>query len=262
LASRAEADRGETLSNRSHLQLSGKSALVTGGARRIGREIAVALARAGADVAITYLNSPQQAIQTAAEIKASGVHGVAVRCDLRDARAVPKAAEQAISQLGKLDLLVNNAGAYQTRDLDEISAADWDEMFAVNVRSTFLMTQACTHELRSRHGRIINIGSLGGIRPWATHAHYCASKAALHMFTQASAKAMAPDVIVNCLAPGMIDQGESERGSDTMEHFAEKTPMRRNGSTTDVAQGVVFLATCPDFITGQILAVDGGLGLA
>jgi NAD(P)-dependent dehydrogenase (short-subunit alcohol dehydrogenase family) len=185
-----------------------------------------------------------------------------VRCDLRDAKAVPNVAKHAISQLGKLDILVNNAGAYQTRDLVEISAEEWDEMFAINVRGTFLMTQACTQELRGRRGRIINIGSLGGIRPWATHAHYCASKAALHMLTQVSAKALAPEIAVNCIAPGMIDQGESERGSETLEHFAGKTPMQKNGSAQNVAQGVLFFATCPDFITGQILAVDGGLGLA
>jgi NAD(P)-dependent dehydrogenase (short-subunit alcohol dehydrogenase family) len=190
------------------------------------------------------------------------VHGVAVRCDLRDAKAIPNSARQAIDQLGKLDLLVNNAGAYQTRSFGEISVEEWDQMFAVNVRSAFLMTQTCAHELRSRHGRIINIGSLGGIRPWATHAHYCASKAALHMLTQTSAKALAPDVCVNCVAPGMIDQGESERGSETLKHFAEKTPMQRNGNAMEVAQGVLFFATCPEFITGQILAVDGGLGLA
>lgn len=190
------------------------------------------------------------------------MHGVAVRCDLRDAKMIPNGARQAISQLGKLDLLVNNAGAYQTKNFGEISVEDWDEMFALNVRGAFLMTRACTDELRSRHGRVINIGSLGGIRPWATHAHYCASKAALHMLTQASAKALAPDVTVNCVAPGMIDQGESERGSETLEHFAEKTPMQRNGRATDVAQGVLFFATSSDFTTGQILAVDGGLGLA
>src|SRR5262249_22946172 len=233
-AGRAEACRGETLSNRKDLPLYGKSALVTGGARRIGREIALTLARAGADVAITYLNSPQEAIETAAEIKALGVRGVAVRCDLRDAKAIPSCAKQAISQLGKLDLLVNNAGGYQTRNFDEISAEDWDEMFAVNARGAFLMTQACAHELRSRLGRVINIGSLGGIRPWATHAHYFASKAALHMLTQASAQALAPDLKVNCVAPGMIDQGESERGSETLEHFAAKAPMQKNGNAQDV----------------------------
>lgn len=185
-----------------------------------------------------------------------------MRCDLRNAKAVPYGAKQAISQLGKLDLLVNNAGAYQTRNFAEISAEDWDDMFAVNVRGAFLMTQACAQALRTRLGRVINIGSLGGVRPWATHAHYCTSKAALHMLTQTSAKALAPEIKVNCVAPGMIDQGESERGSETLEHFAVKTPMQKNGSAQDVAQGVLFFATCPDFITGQILAVDGGLGLA
>ena len=185
-----------------------------------------------------------------------------MRCDLRDARAIQSGAKQAISHLGNLDLLVNNAGAYHTRNFDEISAEDWDEMFAVNVRGVFLMTQACAPELRSRNGRVINIGSLGGIRPWVTHAHYCASKAALHMLTQASAKALAPEIKVNCVAPGMIDQGESERRSETLDHFAAKTPMQRNGSAEDVAQGVLFFAMCPDFITGQILVVDGGLGLA
>lgn len=157
---------------------------------------------------------------------------------------------------------MNNAGAYQTRNFGEISVEEWDDMFAVNVRGTFLVTRACEDELRKRHGRIINIGSLGGIRPWATHVHYCASKAALHMLTQASAKALAPEVTVNCVAPGMIDQGESERGSETLQHFAAKTPMLRNGTASDVAQAVLFFATCPDFITGQILTVDGGLTLA
>jgi NAD(P)-dependent dehydrogenase (short-subunit alcohol dehydrogenase family) len=235
--------------------------LVTGGARRIGREIALTLARAGADIAVTYLNSPQDAIETATEIKACGVHSVALRCDVRDAEAVSSSVRQAVSQLGKLDLLINNAGTYQTRNFSEISAEEWDEMFAVNVRGAFLMTKACADELRGSKGRIINIGSLGGIRPWATHAHYCVSKAALHMLTQTSAKALAPEVSVNCVAPGMIDQGESKRGSETLEHFAQKTPMQRNGSAMDVTQAVLFFATCPNFITGQILAVDGGLTL-
>jgi 3-oxoacyl-[acyl-carrier protein] reductase/pteridine reductase len=132
----------------------------------------------------------------------------------------------------------------------------------VNVRSAFLMTQVCEAELRGRLGKVINIGSLGGIRPWATHAHYCASKAALHMLTQCTAKALAPEIKVNCVAPGMIDQGESERGSETLDRSAARTPMQRNGSAMDVAQAVLFFATCPDFITGQILAVDGGLTLS
>ena len=239
--------------------LSGKCALVTGGARRIGREIALALARAGADVAITYRASERDAQDTAEQIAALNVRSLRLQCDLRDATAVWSAAKQAVASLGRLDLLINNAGAYQTKTFDQISPDDWDAMFSVNVRGAFLMTQACTRELRKNHGRVINIGSLGGIRPWATHVHYCASKAALHMLTQATAKALAPEVMVNCVAPGMIDQGEADR--ELLDRFAQKTPMERNGTAADIAQAVLFFAECPDFITGQILTVDGGLTL-
>ncbi len=235
--------------------------MVTGGARRIGREIAVTLARAGADVAFTYLKSGNDAAQTTATLSKLGVRSFPISCDLRDAKLIEACATEAIRKLGRLDLLINNAGAYETVGFEEITPEQWDAMFDVNVRAAFLMSQACAKELRARGGRIVNIGSLGGIRPWATHAHYCASKAAMHMLTQTAAKALAPEVKVNCIAPGMIDQGESAHGSEVLENFAAKTPVQRNGTAVDVAQSVLFLATCPDFITGQILAVDGGLGL-
>lgn len=234
--------------------------MVTGGARRIGREIALTLARAGADVAFTYLDSERDARNTAADIAAVGVRVLDVQCDLRSAKAIRSAVKQVIGTLGRIDLLVNNAGVYLTREFEEISEDEWDSVFAVNVRGAFLMTQACAAELRNRRGRVVNIGSLGGIRPWATHAHYCSSKAALHMLTQASAKALAPDVTVNCVAPGMIDQGE-KNNSELLDRFARKTPLQRNGSAADVAQAVLFFASCSDFITGQVLTVDGGLSL-
>jgi 3-oxoacyl-[acyl-carrier protein] reductase/pteridine reductase len=120
------------------------------------------------------------------------------------------------------------------------------------------MAQAAYPHLRAAQGRIINIGSLGGVHPWATHAHYCTSKAALHMLSQTMAKAWAPEISVNCVAPGMIVLGEV---GAAYEHFAAKTPMQRNGSVADVAAAVLFFATGPRFITGQLLAVDGGLGL-
>jgi len=262
LAGGAASDGAKALNGSIERPLAGQCALVTGGARRIGREIALTLARAGASVAITYLSSADEAAATTAEIAGFGAQAYALRCDLRDVNSIRGVPLKAVSEFGKIDLLVNNAGAYQTRNIDEISQEDWDEMFSVNVRSTFFMTQACTPELRARNGRVVNIGSLGGIRPWATHAHYCASKAALHMLTQTSAKALAPEIKVNCVAPGLIDQGESERGSETLDHFAAKTPMKKNGSAIDVAQAVLFFALCPEFITGQILAVDGGLTLA
>ena len=249
------------LTDNSSSLLAGKCALVTGGARRIGREIALTLARSGADVAFTYLSAADEARYTASQITALGVRALPLLCDIRDSASVGNTVEQIITKFGRLDLLINNAGLYLTQDFDQITLEDWDSMFAVNVRGAFLMTQACAPHLRHNRGRIVNIGSLGGIRPWATHVHYCASKAALHMLTQASAKALAPEVTVNCVAPGMIDQAESVH-SKILQRFAEKTPMKKNGKTEDVAQAVLFFATCPDFITGQILFVDGGLGLA
>lgn len=248
------------MSNRPTLPLSGKCAFVTGGAIRIGREVVIALARAGADVAFTYHRSAKEAKETAAAVAELGVRSFSLPCDLRDSKAVHASVRKLIAESGRLDLLINNAGSYQTRKFEEISVEDWDEIFAVNVRGPFLMTQACAGALRAKRGRVVNIGSLGGIRPWATHAHYCASKAALHMLTQASARALAPEIAVNCVAPGMIDQGESEH-SNTLSRFAQKTPMQKNGSALDVAEAVLFFATCPEFITGQILAVDGGLSL-
>lgn len=241
--------------------MAGKCALVTGGARRIGREIAFTLARAGADIAFTYLQSGDEAEKTANALAKLAVRCFSIRCNLRDVKAIESTASAATANLGRLDLLVNNAGAYETVNFEDISAEQWDAMFDVNVRAAFFMSQACAKQLRAQKGRIINVGSLGGIRPWAAHAHYCASKAALHMLTQVAAKALAPEVMVNCIAPGMIDQGESASGSQVLEHFAGKTPVQRNGSAVDVAQSVLFFATCPDFVTGQILAVDGGLGL-
>ena len=240
--------------------LQGKTALVTGGAKRIGRELALTLAQGGAKIAITYRDSKPDAEATVLQIAQLGGRAHAVHCDLNDEASVRAAARSTIEQLGGLDLLVNNAGAYQTRDVEEITSAEFDLMFHTNVRAPFLLSQACIPELRKRQGRIINIGSLGGLRPWATHAHYCSSKAALHMLTQTMAKALAPDISVNCVAPGMIVLPSNEETDEAM-HFARKTPMRRNGTATDVAAAVLFFATCPKFITGQILAVDGGLSL-
>jgi 3-oxoacyl-[acyl-carrier protein] reductase/pteridine reductase len=246
-------------SSRDAQPLAGKYALVTGGAGRIGREIALILARAGANVAITYLHSQIQSVETVARISEIGVRSLAVPCDLRKIESIQSGVKAVFSEFGALDILINNSGAYQTRNFDKITVEDWDEMFGVNVRGAFFMTQASIVELKRSHGRVINIGSLGGIRPWVTHAHYCASKAALHMLTQVSAKALAPEISVNCVAPGMI-QGESDSKA-VLKRFAEKTPMHMNGTRQQVADATLFFATCDRFITGQILMVDGGLGL-
>jgi NAD(P)-dependent dehydrogenase (short-subunit alcohol dehydrogenase family) len=238
--------------------LKGKTALVTGAAKRIGRSLALALAEQGADVAITYRNSDADALATVDAIRRHRVRAAAVYCDLGDPTCVRDAVDTTIRELGQIDVLVNNAGMFETLPLESITLEQWDAMLNTNTRGPFLMAQAAHAELKQRQGRIVNIGSLGGLHPWATHGHYCVSKAALHMLTKTMAKAWAPEITVNCVAPGMIVNGEVDPG---YEHFIEKTPMRRNGTPEDVAAAVLFFATGPRFITGQVLSVDGGLGL-
>jgi 3-oxoacyl-[acyl-carrier protein] reductase/pteridine reductase len=242
------------------MPLKGKAVLVTGGARRIGRAIALATAAAGADVAFTYRSSAAEARQTVADLKARGVRALALRCDVRDEKSVAAALRQLKAKFGGLDVLINNAGAYDTIDFEKITARQWDDMFATNTRGPFLMSRLAAPLLRARRGRIINIASLGGLRPWASHAHYCVSKAALIMLTEVMAKALAPEVSVNCVSPGMISTGGSQPTA-FLQHVAEKTPMKRAGTPAEVAAAVMFFATGPHFITGQVLGVDGGLGL-
>ena len=240
--------------------LQGKAALVTGGARRIGREIAMALASAGAEVTVTYRNSRSEAQETIKTIQELGGLAIAVECDVRSEESVQAAVIASVNFHGHLDLLVNNAAVFESGPLEKLSLEQWDAVFATNTRGPFLVAREIISHLRKAQGRIINVGSLGGLHAWADHAHYCASKAALHMLTQTMAKAWAPEVSVNCVAPGWIDMGEEET-EPTARRFAAKTPMRRNGTAQDVAEAVVFFATTSSFITGQILAVDGGLGL-
>jgi 3-oxoacyl-[acyl-carrier protein] reductase/pteridine reductase len=239
--------------------LSGKSALVTGGARRIGRAIALELARAGADVAITYLTSQAEAAQTVREIESLGRRALAVQCDVRLEASVRGAIGAVMERFGRLDVVVNNAAVFESAALKSISLEQWDAMFATNTRGPFLVAREALSHLRAVAGRIVNIGSLGGIHAWAGHAHYCSSKAALHMLTKAMAKAFAPEVSVNCVAPGWIEMGDDL--AEVAARFASKTPMRRNGTAEDVAQAVLFFAANSSFVTGQILTVDGGLGL-
>ena len=239
--------------------LLGQSALITGGARRIGREIALTFARAGADVAITFRKSKAAAEITARQIEDLGRRSLTIECDVRSEASVGAGIEAAVAHFGRLDILVNNAAIYESAPLESLSLAQWDAVFETNARGPFLVARQALANLRSAQGRIVNVGSLGGLRAWAGHAHYSASKAALHSLTQSMAKAFAPQVSVNCVAPGWIELDDSS--AKEAVHFASKSPMQRNGSAQDVAQAVLFFAAGPHFITGQILAVDGGLGL-
>ena len=240
--------------------LRNKVVLVTGGAKRLGRAAALSLTAAGATVAITYLRSKDEAQDTLREIEQIGGRGIAVRCDVTNASSARKAVSTVVRRLGGIDVLINNAGTYETVAFDELTLQQWDAIFATNVRGPFLISKEALPHLRAHKGRIINLGSLGGLRAWASHAHYCSSKAALHMLTKAMAKALAPEIAVNCVAPGMIDLGEKS-AADFMKRMSKLTPMRRNGSAQDIAAAILFFANAPHFITGQILTVDGGLGL-
>jgi 3-oxoacyl-[acyl-carrier protein] reductase/pteridine reductase len=251
--------------------LSGKTALVTGAARRLGRASAIALAEAGADVAITFRNSVQEAQETVVDLSAMGVRAFALRCDVTDEASVRAMMREAGRELGRIDILVNNAGNYETAEFEKLTVRQWDAIFASNTRGPFLVSREALKWMRLKRGKgsapeakleakIINMGSLGGLRPWATHAHYCSSKAALHMLTKVMAKALAPEIAVNAVAPGMIDLGEKSAAA-FMRRMAKQTPMQRNGRGDEIAKAVLFFATAPQFITGQILAVDGGLGL-
>jgi 3-oxoacyl-[acyl-carrier protein] reductase/pteridine reductase len=257
------------------MPLHGKTCLITGGARRLGRASALALAQAGADVAITFLKSAREAQHTVIDLSSFGVRAFALRCDVTDEASVKSMMKAAGQQLGRIDILVNNAANYATANFESLTLREWDAMFASNTRGPFLVSREALKWMRRKPSRlkgtkqtearvaeakIIHMGSLGGLRPWATHAHYCSSKAALHMLTKVMAKALAPEIAVNAVAPGMIDLGEKS-AAPFMRRMAKQTPMQRNGRYHEIAAAVLFFATAPQFITGQILAVDGGLGL-
>ncbi|MFZ0322482.1 MAG: SDR family oxidoreductase [Candidatus Sulfotelmatobacter sp.] len=249
--------------------LRGKACLITGGARRLGRASALALAQAGADVAITFRNSAHEAQLTVVDLSSLGVRAFALHCDVTNEASVKSMMKDAGRELGRIDVLVNNAANYETAEFEKLTVRQWDAIFASNTRGPFLVSREALKWLRRKRtgsksekieAKIIHMGSLGGLRPWATHAHYCSSKAAVHMLTKVMAKALAPEIAVNAVAPGMIDLGEKSAAA-FMRRMAKQTPMQRNGRDDEIAAAVLFFATAPQFITGQILAVDGGLGL-
>ena len=227
--------------------------LVTGSAKRIGRMIAIELSRRSFDVAIHYNQSKQEAEQVAAECGGAPIF----QADLTKVEQIRQLFTDVRQQLGPLDCLVNNAARFTRLDPLEITEGDWDFIHDVNLKATFFCCQEGARQMRELGaGRIVNISSLGGIRPWAEHAHYCASKAGVIMLTKALAKALAPGITVNSVAPGVIAFGDVDARTKAM---IEATPMRRAGRPEEIADAVYFFLTAPDFITGQVLAVDGGL---
>jgi NAD(P)-dependent dehydrogenase (short-subunit alcohol dehydrogenase family) len=238
--------------------LQNQIALVTGGGKRIGRAIALTLGRAGANVIVNYNQSREGAHATVGEIATMGVRAVAMRADVSRPKQVAAMFHAVEKRFGRLDLLVNNAGVFFPRKWDEIVEDDWDRVLGANLKGPFFCAQAAARMMmRQGHGNIINISSLGGLQSWPTYMHYCASKAALISLTKTLAKALAPTIRVNSVAPGTI-RFPDEESDATVRKMIRAIPLRQAGGADDIAQTVLFLATHSEFITGQVFAVDGG----
>jgi NAD(P)-dependent dehydrogenase (short-subunit alcohol dehydrogenase family) len=230
-----------------------KTILVTGAAKRIGRAIALRLYAAGYRVAIHYGSSEKEARATAEECGSAELF----RADLERVDEIRRMFQEVENRLGTLYGLVNNAARFRRRDPLEMTEADWDFIHSVNLKATFFSCQqAALLMKKSSAGRIVNISSLGGIRPWADHAHYCASKAGVIMLTRALAKAFAPEVSVNSVAPGVILSSPDE---PRIQDMIAATPAKRSGTPEEVADAVLYFLNASNFVTGQVLAVDGGL---
>ena len=241
------------------------AALVTGSASGIGRAAALRLARAGYDVAINYSRSEAAARQTLAELDHLGGRHLALRADVSDDAAVAALAEEAGQAFGRLDALVNNAGmTSQTPpdDLDGVDLAEWDRVFAVNVRGLFQVTRACAPLLRAAGGSVVNVASIVGLRPGPQPLAYAASKAAVVSLTRTLSRVLAPEVRVNAVAPGWIETPLTQVLRDneaSSRMIVARTAMARWGTPEEVAGGIVFLASpAARFVTGAILAIDGG----
>ncbi len=238
--------------------LKGQVAVVTGAGRRIGREIALTLGRAGASVVVNYNQSRADAHTTVQEIKDGGGQAIAMRADVARPAQVRRMFQSVQQRFGRLDLLVNNAAIFFPVQWEKLTEEHWDRILGVNLKGPFFCAQeAARLMMRRKSGQIINISSLGGLQAWPDYAHYCSSKAGLIMLTRCLAKALAPDIRVNSIAPGTI-LFPGEIKSRMIENVIRATPLRKAGSGEDIAQMVLHLACHGDFITGQIFAVDGG----
>jgi pteridine reductase len=239
------------------MRLEGTAALVTGAGRRLGQAIAVGLARAGCDVAIHYHASDGGAQETARQVRGLGRRAALVPADLGDAEACRALAGRATAALGRLDVLVNSAAIMVRQPVEEVTAASWDDTLDLNLRATFFVAQGAIPELRLRHGKIVNLADVAGFEPWPAYVPHCVSKAGVVMLTKTLARALAPDIAVNAVAPGPVLLPD-EWDEATRAHFAETTPLRRLGTPDDVVSAVRFLLEGSDYLTGTVLVVDGG----
>jgi pteridine reductase len=247
------------------VNLSGKTVLITGAAKRVGREIAFTLARRGANIAVHYRSSANSAKLVVNELKGLGADAIAVRAELSKAREVSRMTAQVLKHFGRIDVLVNNAAVFPKTPFEKIREFDWDFSIDTNLKGTFL----CAHEVGKHFlarakkgekgivGKIINIADWAGFRPYKDYLPYCVSKAGVIALTKGLALELAPHATVNAIAPGPILLPENFDAAELKEVMAG-TPLRRVGSPQDVANTIAFLLEGSDFITGAVVPVDGG----
>jgi len=237
-------------------RLEGKIAVVTGGGTGLGRALVLALAERGADVAFSFHASARGADETAAAVRAAGRRTWTSRADARRPGEISDFVERAAAELGGVDLLVNNVGVFRKAALAELTEEVLDEAFAVNVKAAVMASRAAAPHMRRRGGgSIVNVASLGGLRPWPSYLAYCATKAALVMATECLALALAPEIRVNAVAPGILEPPGAG------EPVRKKIPLGRFGRPAEVVESVLYLAAGSGYTTGEVIRVDGGRAL-
>ena len=243
------------------MRLAGRTALVTGAARRIGRAIAEDLAAAGAHVAVCHHTSAAEAEAVVAGIRARGGTAEGFAADLADARAVARLAGAVVERLGPVDVLVNNASVFYRTPIDEVGEADWDAVMAVNLKTPYLLSLLLGRAMRDRGaGKIVNLADIAAERPYRDYLPYSISKAGIVALTRGLARELAPAVQVNCVAPGAVLEAIDATPATTAA-AVRRTPLGRLGAASDVAAAVRFLIEGSDFVTGTTVVVDGGRAL-
>jgi pteridine reductase len=243
--------------------LAGKTVLITGGAKRVGAAIARELHDAGANLAIHFKSSAIEAANLALEFnekRAGSAH--TIRADLLDLTQLPLLVEFAVRHFGALDVLINNASTFYPRKLAAITSADWDDLLGTNLKAPLFLAQAAAPALKKSRGLIINIVDIHAVRPLRDYTLYCAAKAGLHMLTRALAKELGPEIRVNGISPGPVLWPEGQGDGAVRDKIIQRTILQRMGTPQDIARTARFFATDASFITGQILAVDGGRSVA
>ena len=239
--------------------LHGRTALVTGGAKRLGAAIVRALHARGANVLLHHRGSADAARALATELNATRANSVALHAaDLLDVAALPGIVDAAVDSFGRLDVLVNNASTFYPTPVGAITPAQWDDLTGTNLRAPLFLSQAAAPHLRATRGCIVNLIDIHALRPLRKHPVYCAAKAGLWMLTQSLARELAPEIRVNGVAPGPMLWPEGPMNADVQAQIVERTALKRIGSPEDIAKAVLFFVADAPYVTGQVLPVDGG----